>query len=109
MSDLCHLSVHTTVHIFSCPSNPTTLSGEDVWLDPVEVAQFLNKEKLTLGVFFCTGSPEKAKSEGVLHYSPTRTKNRNGAETSSGRDTSPGCLGPACSDVDPMSKHLLLL
>ena len=37
----CQQSPHTTQHIFTCPSNPTTLGVIDLWERPAEVADFL--------------------------------------------------------------------
>ena len=39
---LCNADSHTTSHLFSCPSNPTTLTAKDLWSKPLEAARFLN-------------------------------------------------------------------
>ena len=39
---LCQQPGHTTVHLFSCPANPTTLTPRDLWINPLECARFLN-------------------------------------------------------------------
>ena len=42
---LCNAESHTTKHLFSCPSNPTTLTVRDLWSKPLEAARFLNLAK----------------------------------------------------------------
>jgi hypothetical protein len=37
----CHVAPHTTSHLFSCPSNPTTLTLLDLWYKLVEAAEFV--------------------------------------------------------------------
>ena len=37
----CHSSPHTTSHIFTCPSHPTSLTVRDLWDRPCAVAEFL--------------------------------------------------------------------
>ena len=37
----CSSAVHTTSHLFHCASSPTTLTVEDLWVDPVGVARHL--------------------------------------------------------------------
>ena len=37
----CHGAPHTTAHIFSCPSHPTSLTVRDLWDRPCAVAEFL--------------------------------------------------------------------
>jgi len=37
----CQQSPHDTHHIFTCPSNPTTLGVSDLWERPAEVSDFL--------------------------------------------------------------------
>jgi hypothetical protein len=36
---LCNAESHTTKHLFSCPSNPTTLTVRDLWSKPLEAAR----------------------------------------------------------------------
>lgn len=43
--DKCGSAGHITTHLFSCPANPTTLTTEDLWRKPVEVAQFLGLQQ----------------------------------------------------------------
>ena len=38
---LCNLTPHDTSHLFCCPANPTSLTTESLWNDPVEAATFL--------------------------------------------------------------------
>ena len=45
ISDLCPdctSSPQTTRHLFECPANPTTLSVEDLWINPVTASTFLS-------------------------------------------------------------------
>ena len=37
----CRGAPHTTAHLFSCPSHPTSLTVRDLWERPVAVAEFL--------------------------------------------------------------------
>ena len=37
----CQSPSHTTTHLFACPNNPTTLTPEDLWHRPIEVARLL--------------------------------------------------------------------
>ena len=41
---LCAGADHSTNHLFNCPSNPTTLTTESLWTDPIKAAQFLQLE-----------------------------------------------------------------
>ena len=41
----CALSPHDANHLFNCTSNPTTLTVENLWTKPVEVANFLKLEE----------------------------------------------------------------
>ena len=43
----CRGSPHTTSHIFSCPSHPTSLTPLDLWDRPCSVASFLSSFLLT--------------------------------------------------------------
>ena len=43
----CSSAAHTTAHLFCCESSPTTLTVEDLWTNPVEVAKYL----VTLSAF----------------------------------------------------------
>ena len=54
----CNQHPHTTQHIFTCSSHPTTLSVEDLWERPPEVADFL----ATLP-FFSFGVPPRPPPE----------------------------------------------
>jgi hypothetical protein len=38
----CFTAPHTTPHLFTCPSYPTTLSLLDLWYQPMEVAELLS-------------------------------------------------------------------
>jgi hypothetical protein len=38
----CNISPHSTSHLFSCPSHPTTLTVLDLWYKPVQAAAFLS-------------------------------------------------------------------
>ena len=40
----CNLEVHTTTHIFDCPSNHTHLTPSALWKDPLAAAEILNLE-----------------------------------------------------------------
>ena len=37
----CQSAPHTSSHLFNCPSNPTSLSVIDLWLQPVLAAEFI--------------------------------------------------------------------
>ena len=37
----CRTTNHTVAHLFSCPSHPTDLAPGDMWVTPLQVAQFL--------------------------------------------------------------------
>merc|ERR1712212_1070345 len=37
----CRGAPHTTAHLFSCPSHPTSLTVRDLWDRPCAVAEFL--------------------------------------------------------------------
>ena len=54
----CHRSSHNTQHIFTCPSNPTTLGVSDLWDRPAEVADFLAALP-----FFRFGAPPRPPPE----------------------------------------------
>ena len=41
----CASSPHDANHLFNCTSNPTTLTVENLWTKPVEVANFLKLEE----------------------------------------------------------------
>ena len=38
----CDTGPHNTLHLFNCPAKPTQLRPEDLWLQPIKVAEFLN-------------------------------------------------------------------
>jgi hypothetical protein len=38
----CHNAPHSTLHLFSCPVNPTTLTVLNLWYHPVQAAVFLS-------------------------------------------------------------------
>ena len=38
----CNISPHTANHLFECPANPTPLTAEDLWINPLKVAEFLD-------------------------------------------------------------------
>jgi len=38
----CGVAPHSVEHLFNCQSNPTQLTGQDLWDDPAAVADFLN-------------------------------------------------------------------
>ena len=37
----CDIDAEDVAHLFDCPAAPTTLSAIDLWLNPIQVAQFL--------------------------------------------------------------------
>ena len=37
----CLTDVHSSIHLFNCPADPTALTAEDLWLNPRAAAQFL--------------------------------------------------------------------
>ena len=41
---LCHLTPHTTQHLFECTAAPTTLTVRDLWSNPKEVTDFLSSQ-----------------------------------------------------------------
>ena len=45
----CAASPDNTSHLFNCPSNPTQLSPESLWQDPIAAAKFLRLEMEDLG------------------------------------------------------------
>ena len=45
----CAASPHSTSHLFDCPSNPTQLSAESLWRDPIAAAKLLRLEMGDLG------------------------------------------------------------
>ena len=42
----CTQSPHNSIHLFSCPSNPTHLTVESLWTKPKEAAEFLKLDEL---------------------------------------------------------------
>jgi len=38
----CGVAPHSVEHLLNCQSNPTQLTGQDLWDDPAVVADFLN-------------------------------------------------------------------
>ena len=45
----CAASPHSTSHLFDCPSNPTQVSAESLWRDPIAAAKLLRLEMGDLG------------------------------------------------------------
>lgn len=39
-------AVHTVRHLFECQANPTTLTPESLWKDPIEAATFLQLDEV---------------------------------------------------------------
>jgi len=41
----CNSTPHTTDHLFNCPMNPTSLRPNDLWINPDQVASFLDLDE----------------------------------------------------------------
>ena len=41
----CEVAVQSTKHLFNCPANPTTMTVEDLWKNPVQASLFLELDK----------------------------------------------------------------